>query len=293
MKYKTGNAFRRALETRLRNQSRQSGVPLVRLRKMVAFERFLARLIIEQPENWFLKGGLALQWRLGNRARTTRDVDILMLTPLEEIHQLLVEAALLNMDDWFQFFVRKSDRRTIEDFDNSLRFHVHALVDGRLFERFHIDIGFDNTAPEASDQLLAPPLLEFAGIPPITLPCYPVTQHLAEKIHAYTRPRASGASSRVKDFVDILLLAEMEAVQYTALRRAILSTFEKCNSHPVPVELPNPPDDWNKPLRKMATEVGLTRNTLPVVTQAIRTFVNPVLQDFNYDEWDPSDWQWR
>ena len=78
MKYTTGGAFRRALEERLRNKSLQSGVPLVRLRKMVAFDRFLARLLIHQPNLWVVKGGYALQLRLGNRARTTKDIDMLV-----------------------------------------------------------------------------------------------------------------------------------------------------------------------------------------------------------------------
>jgi hypothetical protein len=47
MKYKDSATFRKALETRLR--------------KMVAFERFLARLIADQPDTWVLKGGLSRQ----------------------------------------------------------------------------------------------------------------------------------------------------------------------------------------------------------------------------------------
>jgi hypothetical protein len=64
MKYETGGAFRQALEDRLRVQSASSGSPLVRIRKMIAFERFLARLFTDQPNTWVLKGGLALQLRL-------------------------------------------------------------------------------------------------------------------------------------------------------------------------------------------------------------------------------------
>ncbi len=45
MKYTSGVAFRRALEDRLRHQTLEADVPLVRLRKMVAFDRFLASLI--------------------------------------------------------------------------------------------------------------------------------------------------------------------------------------------------------------------------------------------------------
>jgi len=39
MKYESSAAFRRALEDRLRAQSITSGMPLVRLRKMVVFGR--------------------------------------------------------------------------------------------------------------------------------------------------------------------------------------------------------------------------------------------------------------
>ena len=75
MKYQSGAAFRRALEDRLLTNSKGSGVPLIRLRKMVAFDRYLARLKQSYPNQWYLKGGYALQLRLGSRARTTVDVD--------------------------------------------------------------------------------------------------------------------------------------------------------------------------------------------------------------------------
>lgn len=48
---------------------------------MAAFERVLARLVADQPQSWLLKGGLALQWRLGERARTAQDLDILLVGP--------------------------------------------------------------------------------------------------------------------------------------------------------------------------------------------------------------------
>ena len=85
MSYQTGQAFRRALEARLLNQSIQGAVSLVRLRKLVAFDRFLARLLAVRPDGWMLKGGLALQLRLGQRARTTKDIDVLLRLPRPEI----------------------------------------------------------------------------------------------------------------------------------------------------------------------------------------------------------------
>jgi hypothetical protein len=65
MNYETATAFRRALESRLLAESNRTGTPLVRLRKLVVFDRFLARLVYAHPSRWLLKGGLALQLRLG------------------------------------------------------------------------------------------------------------------------------------------------------------------------------------------------------------------------------------
>jgi hypothetical protein len=70
MKYKSSRAFRQALEDRLRKDYPRHQIP--RIRKMIAFERLMARL----GEHWILKGGYALQLRIEN-ARTTQDIDLL------------------------------------------------------------------------------------------------------------------------------------------------------------------------------------------------------------------------
>ena len=211
MKYMSSGAFRRALEERLRTQNLQSGVPLVRLRKMVAFDRFLARLLLIQPGVWVVKGGFALQLRLGDRARTTKDIDILALSQPVEITRQLREAGSCDLDDWFAFEVSEPTQNAATD-QGGLRHPIHALLDGRTFEHFHIDIGIGDPMVEAVEYLNTPALLEFAELAPTRVPCFPITQQIAEKLHAYTRPRKSGESSRVKDFVDMLLLSEMGTI---------------------------------------------------------------------------------
>lgn len=61
MKYDTAEAFRAALDQRIRNEATTSGLPVMRLRKRVAFERFLARLSVAETGNWMLKGAFALE----------------------------------------------------------------------------------------------------------------------------------------------------------------------------------------------------------------------------------------
>ena len=52
----------------------------MRLRKGVASQRLLARLMVIAPDSWMLKGGLALDFRLADRAgphpRATKDMDL-------------------------------------------------------------------------------------------------------------------------------------------------------------------------------------------------------------------------
>jgi hypothetical protein len=55
VRYETANAFRTALEQRLKNEAQATGVALLRLRKRVAFERFLARLATSESSGWVLK----------------------------------------------------------------------------------------------------------------------------------------------------------------------------------------------------------------------------------------------
>ncbi len=165
MEYQSGAAFRRALEDRLRTRSIDSGTPLVRLRKMVAFERLLARLFKDQPDGWVLKGGLALQLRLGDRARTTKDVDLLHTVGREDARRTLARAAALDLGDWFEFEVTQPADEPPDLQAGGLRFPVHALLDGRTFEAFHVDVGQGNPLVEQPDLLSVSNLLDFAGVP--------------------------------------------------------------------------------------------------------------------------------
>ncbi len=163
MKYANSSAFRRALEDRLRAQSLRTGAPLVRLRKRVVFDRLLARLMAAQPEAWVLKGGLALQLRLGERARTTKDIDLQARAAPPRLHASLAQAAALALGDWFQFEVAQSDRLSPDQIGGATRFEVQALLDGRPFENFHVDIGASSPVVEPVEIIAAPRICGYPG----------------------------------------------------------------------------------------------------------------------------------
>ena len=292
MNYQSGVAFRRALEDRLVSQSATSQTPLVRLRKLVAFDRFLARLVQAEPDAWLLKGGLVLQLRLSHHARTTKDIDLLLLASQGAVPQILTRAASLDLQDWFSFTVRPDPTALPGPGHGGLRFFVTALVAGRTFESFHIDVGSGDPVIEPAEKLETPPLLAFAGIPPVMVPCYPLTQHLAEKVHAYVRPRATGESTRVKDLVDVILIAEHMTINGLALRAAIQATFTAQGAGEPPASLPAPPPSWALTFRKLAEEVGLRCTTLVEADQAARCFLDPILAEMAAGVWSPERQAW-
>lgn len=63
-KYATATAFRRALEERLKQRVQKDGGDIQRLRRQVAFDRFLCRLFLEDPAPWVLKA--ATRWSFGS-----------------------------------------------------------------------------------------------------------------------------------------------------------------------------------------------------------------------------------
>jgi len=74
--YETADALRTALEHRLGEYSRERGIALDRLRRRVVFERIVARLHAAEPGRWVVKGGMALEVRLRDGARLTKDLKL-------------------------------------------------------------------------------------------------------------------------------------------------------------------------------------------------------------------------
>ncbi|TFG90656.1 MAG: nucleotidyl transferase AbiEii/AbiGii toxin family protein [Candidatus Atribacteria bacterium] len=293
MKYATGAAFRQALGDQIRRLNLESGLPIDRIRKMVAFDRFLDRLLQMYPDLWVVKGGFALQLRIGNQARTTKDIDLLLREEKIDVQGSLQNAGFMDIGDWFSFEVPPSPGEAF-GVPGVSRFYIRAILDGRLFESFHIDVGVGDPIVSPVDLLQSTDFLSFAGLKPVQIPCYPVNQQIAEKVHAYTKPRASGDNTRVKDFVDILLLAGLSRIQFDDLIAAINATFDFEDTHPIPNALPTPPDGWGRSFRRLSAEVGLEIINIDDAYQRVKVFIEPVLLgQQNVTEWHPDRWEWR
>lgn len=253
--YSTPAAFRSALESRLRNAARERNLAPMRLRKVVTFDRFLARLTTVAPDRWLLKGGAALDFRLQDRARTTVDLDLAFLAERARVDADIIAATRTDLGDYFTFTAERIPVPAGQE-NVAASFRVLASIAGRLFEPVQLDVAW--TDPFMGSELVhGEDLLSFADIQPVSVPTIPVEQHIGEKLHAYTRVYVSGPSSRVKDLVDLILIALHRELRAEQLRQALDTTFRERNTHPLPVSLPVPPATWRGPYQRLAREVGL------------------------------------
>lgn len=138
------------------------------------------------PDRWLLKGGFALDLRLIDRARVTKDIDLDWRDRQDQLLDTLLDAADHDEGDFFTFRIERAGPPE-DQLGGSWRFRVVASLAGRDFDTFLLDIGFRTISAERVDALTTPGLLAFAGFAPVTVPALPLEAQVAEKLHAYTR----------------------------------------------------------------------------------------------------------
>jgi hypothetical protein len=176
--------------------------------------------------SWALKGGQALLARLGTQARATKDADATWRASLDHFDDVLEAAVDTDLDDGFRFEVAAPRPMTAETDEGGLRYPVLALLDGREFERIQLDVNAVPDDQRSLDRVELRDLLDFAGIAPPHVPVIPIAQHLAEKLHAYTREYGSQSNSRPRDLYDMLVIARSLPLPFSReLRAACRETF--------------------------------------------------------------------
>ena len=191
--YSSPEAFKQALEQRLRT-SAKSGAEFARKRQLLVFDRFLARVVAVLGDAATLKGGLVLELRI-ERARTTKDVDLRMVGSPDDILARLQEAGRRDLGDFLTFEVGPDEDHPEIQNDgmqyDGLRFRAECKLAGKVYgQPFGVDVAFGDPILGEPEVVIAKDVLAFAGIAPPTLRLYPIETHIAEKLHAYTMPRA-------------------------------------------------------------------------------------------------------
>lgn len=264
-KYKTAQNFRSAVQEKLKLISRSEGIDIMRLYRQVGYTHFLARIFRDKDVPWVLKGGHALELRL-QESRATKDIDLSLkegkflrgneAERLEAIKETLIEKGRIDLGDYFEFLVTGPKMELEAAPYGGARYQVEALIDGKRFSIFDLDIGIGDVWIEPHDHLELKNHLDFAGFEVPKIEVISVEQHLAEKIHAYTLPRES-QNTRVKDLVDLYLIIKNEKMDLALLQKCLGDTFKRRATHELPRKLDAPLEAWRKPFANFDLPVGI------------------------------------
>lgn len=268
MTYATAEALRTALEHRLGGYSRERNISLDRLRRRVVFERVIARLDTAEPRCWVVKGGMALEARLRDEARLTKDLDLGLRgaeTSPEDLRERLMDALATDPDDdRFVMTVGPAKRCTEDGAGHATwRVPVSATLAGRQFGSLKIDVSPREHELDATDVVVLPTALDFAGIDARKIEIIDIHRHAAEKLHAMQKDFGERENTRVRDLVDVVLLSEHRLLDSDKLESAVRQVWrEREDTHP-PGKPPEFPASWPGRYEDEAAKLGLEALSFP------------------------------
>jgi hypothetical protein len=269
--YETPGAFRQALESRI-NARVNTNAELQRLRRLVAFDRLLARIFLDPSSPWIVKGGYSFEVRYGLSARTTKDIDLSLPElnldteaskgTIQKLWEDLQEAAARDLGDHFVIQIGAPQQEFDAPPDGGARFPVEVLLDRRIFAKCHLDVGIGDVVLGSPEWVNGGEFFGFAGISPARFPILPIAQQFAEKVHSYTLPRKSGINSRVKDLVDLVLMLDKDAPAPKLVKLAVEATFAHRGTHDIPPTIPAAPPTWASSFTAIAKQVNISETTV-------------------------------
>lgn len=212
---------------RLLNLSKQRGEDHSLLLNRFALERFLYRLGVSRHAHQFLlKGALLFTLWYDDPHRPTRDADLLGFGPEDDASLVAAfrELAGMALDDGIVFdaeSVRPSSIREDNTYGGT-RIHLTAHI-GPARCVLQIDIGFGDAVTPPARTAMFPALLPDFEAP--QLRTYPVYTVIAEKYHAMVV--LDLANSRMKDFYDLMVIAQRTRLDGATLAAAMAATFAR------------------------------------------------------------------
>ena len=212
---------------RLLTLAKQRGDDYSLLLNRFGMERLLARVgMSAHADRFLLKGALLFALWYDAPHRPTRDADLLGFGPDDEVNLIATfrEVATMDLGDGIVFDPKSVKAETIRE-DNTYGGTRVRLV-GRIGSArcaLQIDVGFGDAVTPEPQTVTYPTLLEDFESP--TLRAYPVYTVLAEKYQAMVK--LGQANSRMKDFLDLAVIAQRTVLDGATLAAAIAATFAR------------------------------------------------------------------
>lgn len=257
-----------------------------RLRRELAYRRFLARIFTAQPDQWVLKGGVALQFRLDPN-RPSNDIDLAHLAHGADhavaLRQLRI-AAMSNLVDGFVFTIGEAS--PAQDEDRAITVLVTARIGSKEFTSFRVDMPPprddipNDTIVTSVDALGVAALDEMPQLRLIAL-----DQQIADKVCAMFERygAAKRPSARSRDLGDLAMLAAQCSFDGDLVSASLRHEEQRRRSGLLAHGLPERMElareqlaEWPRTWRKQARDPQFSFDESLAIT---RRFLDPVLAD--------------
>lgn len=225
-----------SVRARLLNIAKANGTDFNLVLVRFALERLLFRLSTSAHSDRFvLKGALLFTLWYDLPHRATRDADLLGFGPSDtgSMASVFRDIASVAADDGIVFdpaSVRVGVIRKDAGYGG-----VRVTLNGKLANArcvAQVDVGFGDAVTPGPTDAVYPVLLD--DLPAPRLRTYPVYTVVAEKLHAIVV--LGMVNSRLKDYLDLVVIMEREALDEPTLALAIAATFQRRGT-----ALPNAP----------------------------------------------------
>ncbi|MGE5344157.1 MAG: nucleotidyl transferase AbiEii/AbiGii toxin family protein [Candidatus Omnitrophota bacterium] len=292
-----------SIRAKLKNIAVKSGRDFDAVLLQYFQERFLYRISVsEYKDNFVLKGALLLMVKSVSPFRPTKDVDFLgkgIDANPENLKSIVKKLAQVQCEDSVDFVEESIVATTIKEGAEyeGVRVKIEARL-GAIKKILSLDIGFGDTLLGNIEEFDFPVLLNFP-IPKVK--CYPYESIIAEKFQAIVW--LNFQTSRMKDFFDIIFLANVGSFQASRLKEALIITFSRRNTslslRKVVFSEEYKMDkskqrQWSAFLRKHHL---IAEPKFRLIIDRLENFLEPILGiTFNEIEnyiWDNERWQWK
>lgn len=270
--------------------------------RQARYDRFLSRVFADgDASEWLLKGGLSMLARVP-RSRTTKDVDLAAqhVTDLDEAERALSALVAVDLGDHLTFRLVRSLPTGAGDNQPGVqtRRFVYACLDidhDTQVDTVTVDVVV-GPAPVGAPEVVEPANRLHLRRSLVTHPyrLFPVADQIADKVCATMSTAYAGGkrSSRVKDLVDLVVLAHSQTVDLAELRAAIAT--KQTISDMAPFDHFDIPEEWGRTYPATAKGVpSAAAYTAETAAALIAAFVDPALtKSSNPGTWDPLNLLW-
>ncbi|HET8757133.1 MAG TPA: nucleotidyl transferase AbiEii/AbiGii toxin family protein [Solirubrobacteraceae bacterium] len=232
----------------------------------------LDRVRDEDGESLFtLKGGAAMELRLGITARASKDYDAAFRDRADAMLDSLDRALA---EDWSGFQLRRTEPQIIHE-THALRLDIKLAYRGRPWGTVQLEVApAEGLAGQEIDRVLARPLDPVQIEGPERIACVSVRYQIAQKIHACTEIYADGRENdRFRDLIDLQLLRGLvDNGALAGVREACVEVFDLRDKHAWPPEV-TVHSSWPAGFAAMAAEIRFYTEDVDVAAEALREFI--------------------